>query len=305
MGLLVTGACFWFMACTGAPERPGPGNAPTVTTGSGSALGTRALTVNGSIHPHGEPTTYYFEYGPSKDYGSIDQVQGHLNDDFFHLAAFIDVDNPPSGSIDFDEFQLVYRNESLLFPDNGGRLVSWPQDSPDDPATLTDGWRHGSGRMWKSSPDPEAPQEFVYTFQRPVTIDAIQLHQNPEWPGKEVEILASEDGETYTTILSRSLPRKGDPNANFAFTLDQGLATRSGHLKVRLLSGYEARHWGLGEIEVFGSGAVMRPDDDLYNVNTDIGRLTPGTTYHYRLVGENRQGVSYGDDATFTTAPAR
>ena len=87
------------------------------------------------------------------DYGSIDRVQGHLNDDFFHLTAFIDVENPPSGSIDFDEFQLVYRNESLLFPDNGGRLASWPQPGADDPATLTDGWRHGAGRMWKSSPD--------------------------------------------------------------------------------------------------------------------------------------------------------
>lgn len=476
------------MACTGAPENPDSGNAPTVTTGSGSALGTRGLTVNGSIHPHGEPTTYYFEYGPSKDYGfrtaerplpprlaayyheswdegmggwdswltesqvdsggpsgayvrlaepsrndhnhddgigtlhltkylwcgrcraanrdpgpclaagdpdlrdakvmvwvrgndwkpngsellwwsqayvnvqmvddpgwrasnwaytgflltdflmdgewhkvdyrlwndtfywsfggnnptrqggvarrydygSIDQVQGHLNDDFFHLTAFIDVDNPPSGSIDFDEFQLVYRNESLLFPDNGGHLVSWPQDSADDPATLTDGWRHGAGRMWKSRPDPEAPQEFTYAFERPVTIDAIQIHQNPEWPGKEVEILVSEEGETYTSILKQTLPQKGKPNANFAFTVDRGLAARAGHLKVRLLSGYDSRRWGMGEIEVFGAGAVMRTDDDLYNVNLDLEHLTPGTTYHYRLVAANGTGMAYGDDRTFT-----
>ena len=234
------------------------------------------------------------------DYGSIDTIQGHLNDDFFHLTAFIDVENPPSGSIDFDEFQLVYRNESLLFPDNGGRLVTWPQDSADDPATLTDGWRHGSGRMWKSSPDPETPQEFVYAFERPVTIDAIQLHQNPEWPGREVEVLVSEDGETYTPILKRTLPRKGEPNANFAFTLDRSLAARAGHLKVRLLSGYDSRHWGLGEIEVFGAGALMRTDDDLYNVNTDIGQLTPGTTYHYRLVATNGAGTAYGADQTYT-----
>ena len=69
LGWLLPGACFWFMACSGEPERPGPDSAPTVTTGLGSALGTRALTVNGSLHPHGEPTTYYFEYGTTKDYG--------------------------------------------------------------------------------------------------------------------------------------------------------------------------------------------------------------------------------------------
>ena len=84
--------------------------------------------------------TFYWSFGGNNptqqggvarryDYGSIDLIQGHLNDDFFHLAAFIDTDNPPAGTIDFDEFQLVYRNESLVFPSNGGQLVQSPADS--------------------------------------------------------------------------------------------------------------------------------------------------------------------------------
>ena len=40
-------------------------------------------------------------------------------------------------------------------------------------------------------------------------------------------------------------------------------------------------------------------------VFSNLTDLRPETTYHYRLVGENEQGVSYGNDATFTTAPAR
>ncbi len=36
-------------------------------------------------------------------------------------------------------------------------------------------------------------------------------------------------------------------------------------------------------------------------VNATITGLTPGTTYHYRLVGSNSTGVSYGTDQTFTT----
>src|SRR4051812_25907321 len=43
---------------------------PTVVTSPASALGLDAMTVNGSIHPHGQPTTYYFEYGPTTAYGS-------------------------------------------------------------------------------------------------------------------------------------------------------------------------------------------------------------------------------------------
>ena len=68
---------------------------------------------------------------------------------------------------------------------------------------------------------------------------------------------------------------------------------------MRLLSGYRDRRWGLGEIEVFGTGALMRPDDDLYYVNTDIPLLTSGTTYHYRLVARNSAGIAQGESRSF------
>ena len=66
-------SCFMilFSACASeAPEPEIPSMVPTVATLSASALGTSAMTVNGSIHPHGKHTTYYFEYGSSTDYGS-------------------------------------------------------------------------------------------------------------------------------------------------------------------------------------------------------------------------------------------
>ena len=31
----------------------------------------------------------------------------------------------------------------------------------DDPATLTDGWRHGPGKIWRSAANPGGPREFV------------------------------------------------------------------------------------------------------------------------------------------------
>ena len=38
---------------------------------------------------------------------------------------------------------------------------------------------------------------------------------------------------------------------------------------------------------------------------SNLTDLAPGTTCHDRLGGENEQGVSSGDDATYTTAPTR
>jgi hypothetical protein len=232
-------------------------------------------------------------------YWPINDAQGHVNVDLFHMVTYVDPKNPPRGSIDFDEFELTYRNYSLLLPSNGGKLLRSPR-SADDPATLTDGWRYGKNRMWRSAANPTGPLEFIYAFRDPVTIRTVQLHQNPDWPAREVEVLHSVDGKSYASLLKKVLLEKGVPNANFAFTLDGGLAARARFIKVRVTSGYKKQHWGLGEIEVFGSGATMFPDDDLYYVNLDLTKLKPGGTYHYRLVARNRAGTTYGKDERFT-----
>ena len=239
------------------------------------------------------------------EYWSIDQTLGHNNNNFFHLLSFVDPQNLPAGALHFDEFELTYRNESLLRESNGGRLVRSPDGSGVDPSTLTDGWRHGEGKMWRSAPDPSAPLEFVYRFQDPVTIETVQVHQNPEWPSRDLEISVSTAGDAYTPISRLALPREGAPNANFAFDLQTGLSVRAGFLKVRVLSGYDSRHWGLGEIEVFGSGARMLPDDDLYHVNQDVWDLRPGDTVHYRLVATGDEGVSRGETRSFVLSPDR
>ena len=223
------------------------------------------------------------------EYWPIDQSLGHVNNNFFHLLAFVDPHDLPVGSIDFDEFELAYRNRSLLLTSNGGRLAIWPSDSDQDPSTLTDGWRHGPGKTWHSAGNPGEPQELVYEFENQVTVRSVQLHQNPSWPAKQIEVSTSLDGTSYT-------PRKGNPNDNFAFHLEKGFQVQASYLKVTLLSGYESQYWGLGEIEVFGDGATMLPDDDLYQVTQDVWSLAPGGTYHYRLVARNKEGVHHGRD---------
>lgn len=247
--------------------------------------------------------TTHWTYGGGNGgyvYGSIDFCQQHLNIDLFHMLAYIDTKNPPTGSIDFDELTIAYRNYSLLLPSNGGKLTSNPPGG-DDTARLTDGWRHGKDRAWRSAANPTSPLEFVWSFERPVTIETVQLHQNPDWPAKDVEVLIATDGTTFTPLLKRVLPEKGIPTNNWAFTFDTKLKAPASALKVRVTSGYKPEHWGLGEIEVFGTGATMRTDDDLYHVNTDLTDRKPGTTYHYRLVAVSSAGTTRGADQTFTT----
>lgn len=236
-------------------------------------------------------------------YEELDKALSNVDIDFFHVLTFIDAYNFPQGSIDFDNFEIAYRNHSLVFPSNGGTLASAPP-SDEDPAALTDGWRTGEGRMWKSAPKPKAPLELVYDFENPVTLDRIQIHQHTEWPSRNVEVLASEDGTKFMRVAEGTLPQRVDAGAGFAFMLRKGLRETLDRpvrrIKVRVLDGYRAMHWGLGEIEVFGDGAVMKTDDDWYRVNADIRGLEPGQTVHYRLVAESEGQTVVGEDMTYT-----
>src|SRR5947209_1379957 len=52
---------------TGSAPPPSP--APSAITGTSSNVGFSGATVTGSVNPSGQSTSYYFEYGPSSNYG--------------------------------------------------------------------------------------------------------------------------------------------------------------------------------------------------------------------------------------------
>jgi hypothetical protein len=50
--------------------------APSASTGAAGGVSDRSATVGGSVNPHGAPTTYRFEYGPTSAYGSTTPTAG-------------------------------------------------------------------------------------------------------------------------------------------------------------------------------------------------------------------------------------
>jgi hypothetical protein len=66
-----------------------------------------------------------------------------------------------------------------------------------------------------------------------------------------------------------------------------------------------------GKTTTYGHNTATPPGTDIGTttpgdqpVSALIENLEPGTTYHYRVVGANLSGTSFGEDATFTTAAA-
>ncbi len=60
-----------------------------------------------------------------------------------------------------------------------------------------------------------------------------------------------------------------------------------------------------GETDSYGTSVAASPSTVTGGSDTSVSvvlsDLTPGTTYHYRVTGQNLAGTAYGSDATFTT----
>ena len=91
-------------------------------------------------------------------------------------------------------------------------------------------------------------------------------------------------------------PRKEWGQENYAFFIRRDFKVPATHFKVRLISAYRSDGFGLGEIEVFGTGAQMSPDTEVNYVNSDTNVLNSNFVCHYRLVAKNDLGVFYGKD---------
>jgi hypothetical protein len=70
--IVLVGCGLLVLAITSA-SRPAPASAaaapPSATTGSPSNVGQSSATVNGTVNPNGQSTTYYFKYGATTTYG--------------------------------------------------------------------------------------------------------------------------------------------------------------------------------------------------------------------------------------------
>ncbi len=83
--------------------------APTLTTGSASAVGQTAATLNGTVDPQGKATTYHFDYGTTTGYGKETGEEsagtGSTNE-----AVAVPVSSLAPGTI--YHYKLVAKNEA-------------------------------------------------------------------------------------------------------------------------------------------------------------------------------------------------
>lgn len=242
------------------------------------------------------------------DYGELDSLLSGVNVDIFLLQILnVDPNHQPRGAFDTARLRLAYRQHSVCAASNGGSLVRQPKGGT-GAERLTDGWRHGADREWRSQANPKSPQAFEYAFKNPIVVSSVNVHNAIANSSRDIEVEVSEDGgQSWIKIAEGTLPEthKMGPNYTFyhadAHVLENGVAVwaplhpqAANRLRVTVLSGYQADRWALGEIEVFGSGAVEWTEDDWQDVNQDV-RVDSGA-WHYRVSVTTPAGTVVGPD---------
>lgn len=247
------------------------------------------------------------------DYGEIDSLLAKLTVDCFPIQILrTQLFDPPSGALDYADLRITYRQHSLLVTANGGSLVSSPAGGT-GAEYLTDGYRNGAGREWQSAAMPSSPQDFVFAFADPVTLDSVTVHNATVDPSEGFEVAVSEDGGgNWTTLYAGTLPTSSARGPNDLFHIVNAFGLNGAgdavwepihpnpvdRLRVRVTSGTNATRWALGEIEAHGTGATKLTDDAWMYVSRDV--LVAAGAWHYRVVVTTDEGTTYGPDQTVT-----
>ena len=110
-----------------------PPGAPTAGTGEASAIGETGATLNGSVNPSGQTTSYYFNYGATNSYGHTTPEVILGADSASHMVAAVLTGLAP-GTV--YHFELIAHNASGNAP-GLDRTFTTASPAPPPPETTT------------------------------------------------------------------------------------------------------------------------------------------------------------------------
>ena len=288
---------------------------PSATTGVATSVTSNSATLNGTVNPNGDSTTYYFEYGTTVSYGSTTtsasagsgRTDVSVNADVSSLTpnatyhfrvvatnsvgttygadqSFTTIDAPSATT---EPATLVTSNSATLNgtvnPNGDSTTYYFEYGTTTSYGTTTTSASAGSDRTDVSvnadvsSLTPNTTYHFriVATNSAGTTNGSDQSFTTIDAPNVTTD--------TATSVTSNSATLNGTVNPNgdsTTYYFEYGTTTSYGTTTTSMSA-------GSGTTDV--------------SVNADISSLSSNTSYHYRIVATNSAGTTYGSDKSFTT----
>jgi len=298
------------------------GTNPTVTTLAASDVDCESGTLNGTINPNGLTVSTYFDYGPTTSYGTT--VDG--NPDIVTGSTPVDISAAiamPPGTTWHYRLRGVTAGGVTVYGDDM-TITTSPTGPPlaitEIATNITDFGATLNGTVNAYCDDATVTFEYGYTMgygytvaadQSPVSggantavsVDVAGLTLNTEYHFRVVAVNTSGttygDDMTFTTGANPPIVTT-DPAS------DVGNFTAHLHGTVDASNQETTVTFEWGETIFYGNIIGGTPGTVTGNTPTavmaDLAGLNSNTEYHFRCVGVNAAGTTYGLDEMFTTS---
>ncbi len=293
---------------------------PGATTQAASGLSATAATLNGSVLPNGQQTSYSFQYGTTTSYGSSTPTSAAGSG-----TSAIPVSAAVSGLQAGQTYHYRLVATSSVGTSDGADLTFTlgPNTRPavtTAPATSVS----ASAATLNGTVDPNGQQTTVF-FQYGTTT-SYGSQTTPASAGSGTKTVAVDaalsgltQGSVYHFRLVAESPAGTSYGSDHSFgstflpAVQTGSAEGAAATTVTLTGSVNPKglptswYFELGTTTAYGTtstigaaGSGTAPK----SVSVTVARLAAATTYHYRIVATSKAGTSYGGDVTFTTPAA-
>jgi len=296
---------------------------PTAVTGPASVLGPNSAALSGTVNSNGGTTTVTFEYGETTSYGrTVTADQSPVTGSTNTAVTAAPTDLLPNTTYHY-RVTAQKGSETSYGADMTFTTLGLPPTADTNAATAVT----GTGATLNGTVNANNDSATV-TFQYGLTTaygTTVTADQSPVTGTSSTAVSKAITGLTNnTTYHYRVVAQNGSGTTNGADmtfftgtaapTVTTGAATNIGSTSATLNGTVNANNGGTTVTfeygETIGYGRTVTANQSPVTGSTDTAvsvtptDLLPGTIYHFRVVGQNAAGTTYGADMTFTTNAA-
>jgi Fibronectin type III domain len=293
---------------------------PVVITNPATLIASFSATLNGSVNPHGLSTTVYFQYGTTTNYGSTTLHQIKTGNTYQNVTANL---SNLTASTTY-HFRLVATNNAGTTYGTDRTFTTLTPTGPPVVTTNSASLIASFSATLNGSVDPHGLTTTVYFQYGTTTNYGLTTATQSKTGNTYQNVTANIGGLTASTTYHfrivatnsagtrygsdrtfTTLSATGPPVVitNPATNIATNTATLNGTVDPHGLT--TTVYFQYGTTANYGntSASQSKTGNAYQNVSTNISGLTALTTYHFRIVGTNNSGTTYGGDRTFTTQP--
>jgi phosphodiesterase/alkaline phosphatase D-like protein len=289
--------------------------APSATTGPITSVGPTTATISGTVNPNGTSTTARFEYGTSTSYGSQTQsasvgsgtngvgvsasLSGLKPGTTYHYRV---IATSSAGTTRGEDGTLTTFKAPDVATGNASSITatSATLNGTVNPSGRPTTWFFEYGTSTRYGTRTSARSAGSGTGSVPVSAAVTGLKSGTTY---HFRLVASSDSgtthgsdHTFAPIASPAVTtRPASAIRDTTATLNGAVNPLGQSTNAYFEYGTSTSYGTKSAVKSLGSGKSSS------NVAIGVKGLTPGTTYHFRIVAQNATGTTGGNDQTFST----